>query len=257
MADENKKLAHKNIYAALSGFQEDLKPIDKDGKVKFKAGNSEVEFSYATLGNTMKSIAPLLGKHGLSVHWVMHEDGIECIAMHETSERIQNPVVNTSKSEEDGSIITKNGVEVLYSNMVSSGKVPVEKKTDMKEVGAQITYARRYTLGLVLGIVTDDDKDAALLDQSNQNTKQFAFDQVKKNILGAKDVEALNKQKLFLEKELKTARAFETGDGKKVPSLGLSVKQYEELLELARTQSGEEEVIEDGSKDDEPVSDKE
>ena len=72
---EKAKEGHANIYAALSAFQGELKPLPKSRKVTFETrSGGKVEFNYTPLGEIMEAIYPLLGKHGLSVrHEVVND----------------------------------------------------------------------------------------------------------------------------------------------------------------------------------------
>lgn len=215
------KVEHKNIYAALSAFQGELKPIEKTANVSYTTkANDVIDFNYAPLGGIMEVLYPLLAKHGLSVRWELMDKAtgdaqadlknnvrktLECILMHESGE-----------------------------TTLTSGKLEIDTlKGEMKEVGGQLTYGRRYTVGLLLGLSSEDDKDTQLFDQSQKNVIGFAFKQVQTTIDKAKVGEELDKQITFLEKELVLAEELEAGKGTKAPSLGLKAEQYKKLLELA------------------------
>jgi hypothetical protein len=195
-----------SLYEAISKFQGELKPIEQSATVDFKTkAGDQVKYTYAPLSKITEAIYPILAKYGLSFRHVISEKGIECIVSHETGESI------------------------------SSGLLLIDQtKSDIKDVAGQITYAKRYTLGLVLGISTEEDKDAVLFDKATENLGNFALDQVKQKINDAKDPEALKTQVEFLTKELELAEALESGKGTKAPSLGLKALQYKTLLELAK-----------------------
>lgn len=231
------KVEHKNIYSALSGFQGDMKPIEKSSKVSFKTKAGElVEFDYAPLEATMEFIYPFLAKHGLSVRHEISEKFIECILTHETTElkNLGNKVreIFPAGNEGEREVITVPYTEL--SNELRSGKLPVDlTKSDMKDVGGQITYGRRYTLGLVLGLSTEEDKDTEIMDASRKKLESFAYTRAKEAVEKAEG-EDLDKQIQFLEGEMKTAEDVEAGKSKKVPSLGLKASQYKEILEFAK-----------------------
>lgn len=235
-AQKIEKVAHKNIYEALSALQGELKPIERSAKVSFKMKNRDdkVEFNYAPLEKTAEAVYPLLAKHGLSYRHHLNAEGIECILTHETYKR-ENTENSTKK------VVFPSGQLEEYSNpnfhednIIRSGRLPIDfKNPEMKEVGAQITYGRRYTLGLVLGIVTEEDKDAEMLEAKGQeNLKKFAFQKVKEAIEGASE-ETIEAQIALLQKDLDLAKAVKEGTGKKAPSLGLSIPEYEVLLKMA------------------------
>jgi len=226
---ENKpvgEVKHPNIYVAFSAFQGELKPIEQSATVEFMAGGRKVSFTYAPLGKIMEFLYPLLSKHGLSVRHVLDDGTVECVLSHTSNEDMR------------------------------SGKLPVDlKDSDKKKVGAELTYARRYTLGLVLGLSTEEDKDTELLEKSTKNLAAFAFRQAKENLSKAEGTEK-ERQLKFLEKELKLAEELEAGTGKNAPALGLSVAQYKELLILAKGQKvatpiTPTSVTEDEGRDDE------
>lgn len=192
-----------NLFGALASFQGDLKAIEKDSSVDFttKAGD-RVNFSYTSLGKIMEFIYPLLGRHQLSTRWVIDKErGIECIVSHKSGGNI------------------------------SSGYLPLDlTKVDMKDVGGQITYGRRYTLGLVLGVATEEDKDALLQEKNTSATKKIAIEMVETKIKNAKTIESLDTTFDFIKGHLDQAQKFETGLSDKPSQLGLKVTEYEELL---------------------------
>lgn len=250
MANEEKKtdevggkekvehITHQNIYRALSWFQGEMKPIEKDGHVHFttKAGE-EVDFRYSTLGKVMEVINPVLGRHGLSVRWEITKTDIEAVLTHETTkEELQTVKLQEVKGLGDASEKhqTTEDKDIVVYGEARSGKLPIDlTKPDMKEVGAQITYGRRYTLGLVLGIATEEDKDTEILEQGRKNVENYAFKQTKNTIEKAEVGEELEKQIEFLKKELVLAEAVEKGEGKRAPSLGLKAEQYRTLIKTA------------------------
>lgn len=251
MADKKKavvkkvcdKVEHKNIYSALSAFQGELEPIDQSARVKFKTkAGEQVDFSYSPLGKIMETIYPLLAKNGLSVRHELGENFVEAVLTHETFEVINRDIKISNNS---GTIsIPENAFNPIIKNEIRSGKLMIDtKKSDMKDVGGQITYARRYTLGLVLGLATEEDKDTALFEQNKENLVAFAFRQAKGSIEKAKP-EEMDKQIEYLNKELALALSFEEGSGEKAPAMGLTSAQYKELINIATAKKGGVKTIE-------------
>lgn len=238
LASEQKK--HPNIYAALSAFQGELKPMAKTGKVSFEAGKGKVEFAYTPLGEIMSTIYPLLSKHGLSVRHEITEKGVEAILTHETY--LLTPVLYTTTAtvgERNDEI--KELAHSKPQNEIRSGIVAITKGAQMKDTGAAITYARRYSLTMVLGISSEDDKDAELLEQSGKNAIQYAEDRARKGITEAKTADELDKAVKVFQKELKLLEAGKAG------ALGLTKEIYEELIagaEMRREALSETTVIE-------------
>lgn len=251
---ELEHVSHKNIHAARSAFQGEMKAIERDGNVDFKKKNSDerVTFEYTTLGQTVEVINPLLGRHGLAFAHELSEKGIECVLTHETTEEKLEKVRETKLVKEQTEDI-KSDYDIVVYGEIRSGVLPLDlTKADMKEVGAQITYGRRYTLGLVLGLATEEDKDAELFEQSTKNLGEFAFKQAKETIEKAKP-ETLEEQITFLEKELKLAQDLEAGTGTKAPSIGLKATQYQSLLTIAKARKGGKTAPKGGSGADEPA----
>lgn len=246
MAENNtkptaEKISHKSVYAALSAFQGELEPIEQSASVKFKTkAGEEVNFTYAPLGKIMEVIYPLLAKHGLAVRHELTETSVEAILTHETAEEKETVVEINYQKVEGGEERerTSEKKQFVATNELRSGKLLIDaKKAEMKDVGAQITYARRYTLGMVLGLATEEDKDAQLLEQSVKNLGSFAFKQALANVEKAEG-KKLDEQIEFLEKELKLAEELEAGTGKKAPSLGLKADQYREIITVAKARKG-------------------
>jgi hypothetical protein len=232
MSEANKKpetaVKHDNIYAALSAFQGELKPIARTGTVEFPTSKGGmVKFNYTPLSEIMLAIYPLLAKHGLSVrHEIVKDeakDAVIAIVTHETFFTERDEVKKTSLETGTPEIIS----QLRSINQIKSGPVRIAQGGEMKDTGAAITYARRYSLTMALGISSEDDKDAELLEQSAKNAIQFAFNRAKQGINGAKTNAELDKAVKVLRDDLAKLQ-----DGK-APALGLSEEQYVDLLNQA------------------------
>ena len=114
-----------------------------------------------------------------------------------------------------------------------SGVVIIPKGGEMKEVGAAITYARRYSLTMVLGLASEDDTDTVLIQESAKNAIQFAYNKAKQGLDGAKDAKTIDKAVAVLKADLKALQAG------KAPALGLSAEQYEDLVLYAEQKKAE------------------
>lgn len=232
-----KAARHDNIYAALSAFQGELKPMAKTGHVEFeKKAGGIIKFDYTPLGEIMETIYPLLAKHGLSVRHEVTEKGVEAIVTHETysekQEIAQETYVPMNDVARSVNLHERNYV-TKTTNEIRSGVVKIGQGGEMKDTGASITYARRYTLTMALGISSEDDKDAELLEQSAKNAIQTVFDRFKAGINKATKKEEIEKQMVVLKKDLKTIEAG------KAPALGLAKEQYEELIKTGQARVDE------------------
>ena len=226
---EVEKVEHKNIYSALSAFQGEMEPLEKTKHVKFKTKSGrEIEFNYTPLGEDIKETSPVLAKHGLSLrHEIGQDEGkqyIEAILTHETYSR---DTIKRKSQSSAGSSRVLTDYEIVVDGEIRSGKVKISTGSDMKDTGAAITYARRYTLEMVLGIAGEDDNDFQLLADSQKNAVKFAYNRARKNIDEADTVESVEKAKKVLEDDLEQ---LEKG---KAPALGLDKEQYEKLISHA------------------------
>jgi hypothetical protein len=224
------KQKHENVYAALSALQGELKVLPKSAQVSFKKKNSDekIEYKYTPLSEILSEemLYPLLAKHGISARHEIVKDGtkdaIVAIITHETAKWVE--VAKTTKVQKDGAIeeVTEK-VRVLEGEL-RSGPIVISQGGEMKDTGAAITYARRYSLTMLLGLSTEEDKDAEIVEQSAKNAITFAYKRAKKSLDEAKTVKDVEKSVKVLEGDLK---ALESG---KAPSLGLSKDQYTMLI---------------------------
>ena len=128
------------LAAALAGFQAAMPvvPKTKTAQVRGKDGAAGYSYTYAGLAEVSAAAAPLLAEHGLSFSCVPNIDD-------------QGRIVLA------GMLLHASG-EQLHGSLPIAGSTP-------QQVGSALTYARRYLLGCMTGIVTDDDDDGALASQ--------------------------------------------------------------------------------------------
>lgn len=116
-----------SLAKALVALQADLTPVAKT------ASNPFFKSSYAPLPEVMQSVQPLLAKHKLAVSQFMTslngESALRTILIHESGQFIED-----------------------VSPLLLA-------KTDPQGQGSAVTYARRYGLMAVLGLVADEDDD--------------------------------------------------------------------------------------------------
>ena len=124
------------LAAALAAFQAEAPRVakDKTARVPTKAGG-QYSYQYADLADIAAAAYPLLAKHGLSFACLpeIGERGMALrgVLLHTSGERLE-------------------------------GVLPLHGGGTPQEVGSALTYARRYLLGAMTGIVTDTDDDGAL-----------------------------------------------------------------------------------------------
>lgn len=138
---------HEGIAAALAAFQADMPTVGKTktAKVPTKTGGS-YSYSYADLAVVSQAAMPLLAKHGLA---------FTC----------------TPKPAERGWELV--GVLLHTSGQTIEGTLPLYGNSP-QELGSSITYMRRYLLGSLTGIVTDDDEDGQIAQQAPTRTRRQA-----------------------------------------------------------------------------------
>jgi hypothetical protein len=110
------------IYEKISKFHNNMGKVTKDGK------NPHFKSKYATIEGVLESIAEPLKQSGLSFTQIVDMDHVKTVI-----------------SEIDGEDKIECKVPLILS------------KNDMQGLGSAITYARRYGLVAMLGIIQEDD----------------------------------------------------------------------------------------------------
>lgn len=186
----------KELTQALLKIQMELPTIDKDGI------NPHFKSKFATLSNIMNKVLPVVNKHGVFVSQAPDTlDG--------------QPVLVTTL------------VHAASGEQVASTMPLFLVKNDPQAQGSAITYARRYALVSMLGLVVDDDDDGSKASAKPADQPKPAYidplADVKKEVgaimdeLGFKGQERLNMAEVFI--------------GKKIPSTKV---EYENLLKAAK-----------------------
>lgn len=150
----SQSIAH--IAGALSKFQGEVVSPTKTKTAIIPSKDPKKQgykYKYADLGDIIDTIREPLKKHGLSY--------------------IQNPVRN-DKGDLEGvytMLLHESGEYMIFD------PVPIRAGANAtpQQVGSALTYARRYSLTLALGIAADEDDDAASATHGGNdktNTKQ-------------------------------------------------------------------------------------
>lgn len=224
---ETKTVEHPNIYAALSAFQGELKPI-----ATVEADLKSYKITYSPLGKIMEAVLPLLSKHGLSVRHEISKEGVECILTHTTTTRNFEKAALSIAPTSEGSTEVIHGYNVATNNEIRSGKIAVPTTGMMKDLGAAITYAKRFSISMVLGISSEEDKDVAFEEEAKKNAGGFAYKTAKQGIEKIA-LPKLKERMDFFANEIKLIQA------KKAPSIGLTEEQYEELIMIGQERLNE------------------
>jgi hypothetical protein len=129
-----------NIYQRLVKFQSLISRINKDNNVDFTANGRRIKYSFSSLDEIQLQIQPHLKEAGLGYMQPITEKGIKTIIF-----------------DVDG-------------NTIESENIPINFNQEMQKIGSAITYARRYSLTSMLGIIVGDEDDDGLLGNNNTTT---------------------------------------------------------------------------------------
>jgi hypothetical protein len=119
----------KALYKALLDFQQEVPNIFKNSQ--------GYGYKFADLGEINDIIKPILKKHGLGYVQPIDGSTIRTIVFH-----------------------TESGESIESSANIPQG-VQLKGMNDFQVLGSAITYLRRYSLSSMLGLITDEDADAA------------------------------------------------------------------------------------------------
>jgi len=178
------------LYEALAAAQADLENPKKNKTATVKGtsrktGKSyEMTYKYADIGDVLKTVLPVLSRHGLSVS-------------QPTKILENNSVILVTR------IAHKSG-EFMESEYPVSGP-----NNDHQAMGAALTYARRYALTSLIGVSAVDDNDGSDAAQVGDGgarkmsiaeaKKEVNWDEVENAINGAQTFEEVNKFELRIE----------------------------------------------------------
>lgn len=138
---------HPSLAAALVAFQAQMPKVakNKTANVPMKGGGS-YRYTYADLPDVSDAAVPLLVKNGLSFSCAPRrcQDG--------TYELVG--ILRHTSGEHD------------------EGALPLDGRS-MQERGSAITYGRRYLLGCMTGVITDDDDDGSIAQAAKGRTQSY------------------------------------------------------------------------------------
>lgn len=230
------KVTHKNIFEALAAFQGENPEIKRTKE--FGKEGEKMHWWYAPLDEILQTVRPLTAKHGLAFTWEKGkgEGEMVCALYHETftgEGEEHETVTERSEVPSDGQgggdrVSTHREIRrPVAMGVLRSMPIIVSRKGDMKDVGSNSTYARRYTLAEVLGIAPDEDNDIADQAERGKAAISSMYERAKGGIERAKTMKEIDASLGVLQKGLVAIEKGET------PSLGLDKAQHEELLKMA------------------------
>jgi hypothetical protein len=138
---KTKTVTHDSLVKALVAFQSEMPTVGKD-KI-----NPHFKSRYADISSITEDVMPVLAKHGLA---------FSC----------------QPRSADNGYEIF--GVLMHDSGDTISGSLPLFGN-DAQKIGSSITYARRYLLCALTGVVTgDEDDDGNMATTTNERVQRQA-----------------------------------------------------------------------------------
>jgi len=118
------------LAVALAAFQAEMPTVPKSHTAQVKSDKGSYSYTYAGLADVTESAMPLLAKNGLSFTTLPGNGTLTGMLLHSSG-------------------------QFLTASLPISGNTP-------QAVGSSLTYMRRYLLGCMTGLVTDDDDDAQI-----------------------------------------------------------------------------------------------
>lgn len=137
---------HSTLEEALAAFQAEIPTVHKGKTAKVeKDGRTLYSYAYADLGDVAAEAYPALTKHGLSF--------------------------TTRPTWLEGAGFVLEGVLRHISGQEDVGCLPIQGR-DAQAIGSSLTYNRRYLLGCMTGIVTEEDDDGSRAAQARTERPQ-------------------------------------------------------------------------------------
>lgn len=126
---------HRDLATALAAFQGEVPTVHKGKTAKVeKDGRTLYSYAYADLADVADVAYPVLSRHGLSF--------------------------TTKPIHMEGLGFVLQGILRHCSGERDEGYLPIQGR-DAQAIGSSLTYNRRYLLGCMTGIVTDEDDDGS------------------------------------------------------------------------------------------------
>lgn len=128
------------LAAALAAAQAEMPTVSKTHTASVRSDKGSYSYTYAGLADVTEAVLPILAKHGLSF-----------------------------TALPGGGMLT--GMLLHTSGQSLTASLPIAGSTP-QALGSSLTYMRRYLLGCMTGLVTDDDDDGQLAQASSARSKQ-------------------------------------------------------------------------------------
>ena len=153
----------KEIAPAFVAALAEIGAVTKDSKNPF------LKNKYASLDAIISATKPILSKHGLAAFQVVNDDGINTIILHTSGEWIGSEYLKIMSEASKG-------------------------LSTAQAVGVSITYAKRYQLGALLNVSTEEDTDGQYGDNKDlKPTEKPAEKKMVKHTIQQDDAELIDK----------------------------------------------------------------
>lgn len=130
-------MENKNLISALIKFQAENLTVKRDAK------NPHFKSTYASLDQILDLVRPLLSKHGLVITHIIEGSSLKTILLHESGESLVSEMAFTMPAKP-------------------------------QDFGSLITYLKRYSIGAMLALATDNDDDANAANAAIKETPKEA-----------------------------------------------------------------------------------
>lgn len=130
----------KNVFSAFVQAQSEFRTLPKD-----KSGYG---YKYTDLDTVINTVRPILAKHGLAFTQIEDGDTLETFIVHKESGE-------------------------YFGGSAKLPEIALSSKTnEAQNLGAAMTYMRRYGLCSILGISSDEDVDSAIPSKTQEQKAQ-------------------------------------------------------------------------------------
>jgi len=215
----NKSESITNLVKSLTTFQGKMTAVKKD------ATNPFYKSKYATLDTIWESIRKPLSENGLSVAQTMN--------LIEDKNVLETTLYHTS------------GEWISGTQLVN----PI--KDDPQSLGSAISYARRYSLSAILGIVTDEDDDANVATKPETKPKEKPISTIVEAPQKSETITPAQTKKIYASVKEKgitadQAKAYLKQVFKKMSTKELTVSEASRLIEDIESGKLNQEMKEEG-----------
>lgn len=138
------------LAKALAKLQSEM------GAVAKEASNPYFKSKYADLAHCWAAVAPLLSKNGLSISQICDEPPAEAPVLLSVTDGEGN---ERQEVKERTAVIIETILMHESGQWIAGRLKMIPVKNDPQGIGSCITYARRYALMAITGLVADEDDD--------------------------------------------------------------------------------------------------